>query len=127
METIKKYEIYQTLIDMAGFYLGNYIADKSMGEPTAKMDKTLIFGISDLLIRNGQVTLFRDKLPEIQSQYIKNNAYIALISFAASVIYDVGFKSSEIKNALKKNAIYNAIGFGSNVIIDKFIVPKDYV
>lgn len=126
MDTVKKYQVAQSLIDAVAFYVGNYALDSYLKEPHVKLDKAVIFGLVDLLIRNGQITFARDKLPEIKSQVFKNNAYIALVSFAASTAYDMVRGGHSLSNSVKKNLIYNAIGFGSNSILDKFVLNKEW-
>jgi len=120
-----EYAIVPTLIDTAGFYVANRLLDKALVHETpVSMGKALIFGVSDSLVRNGYITWGKNRgLPMVESSEAKSNAYIALVSFVLATIYDLASEKS-IENSMKKNLIYNAIGFGSNLIIDKVFLQK---
>jgi hypothetical protein len=124
-QTVKEYQVMQTLVDMAAFYGSNYLLDKSIDETTIKPDKVMIFGLADILVRNGQITYWQDKITGF-GNIVKNNSYIALVSFVSAIAYDIVIKRAEFGTAIKKNAIYNAIGLGTNIAVDKLIMSKEY-
>jgi len=122
METVNKYGITHTVIDMLGFYGGNMIMhNASTFADTPSAEKTLIFGVSDLLVRNGFIS-YGDKSVPFSGQ-LQKNTYIALVSFLLASGYDL-IKSRDFSKALMKNLITNAIGLGSNQIIDMIIDPN---
>lgn len=118
MDNLYNYGVVQTLVDMAGFYGGNTIAASAADMSKPKLDETIIFGISDLLIRNQALSMFSNN--EMFKGNFGRNAYIGLVSFLLTTGYDL-LKQRELSKALKDNLIKNAIGVGSNTVIDLFI------
>ena len=110
------YGVQQSVIDTATFYLANSVI---ISKP--KMDETLIFGISDLLVRNGWITWYKDSTGFKDN--VGKNAYIGLASFATTTIYDL-IKGKDATSAIKDNLMKNAIGVGGNVVVDMVISKK---
>lgn len=119
--------VTQSLIDMAGFFGGNYLAHEVSGAiPKVGAGKTLIFGISDLLVRNGTVDWMKmEKFFDKGKGNLGQNMYIAFIAFLAMSGIDL-LKGKELKHIIYNNLFHNAIGLGTNEVIDR-IIPAKYV
>ena len=130
MSSPMHYGISQSVIDVVGFGGANYILHKAspshMPKPT--MPKVVIFGLSDLAIRNGWINWMSkvDPFSSIQSGNARLNGNIALTSFALATLLDLA-RGHEFGKSAINNLILNAVGFGSNELLDRFIVSKDYV
>lgn len=118
MENMMGYGVQQSLIDTVTFYLANAAITSK-----PKMDETLIFGASDLLVRNGWITWYKDS-PGFSDNFGKN-AYIGLASFAVTTLYDL-IRSKDASAAIKDNLMKNAIGVGGNIVVD-MVISKKYV
>ncbi len=122
MDNLYNYGAIQTLIDMLGFYGGNIVVSKASSLSKPKMDETLIFGISDLLIRNQALAMFSEN--SMFQGNLGRNAYIGLVSFILTTGYDL-LKEKELSNAIKDNLIKNAVGVVTNTGIDMVIRKKN--
>lgn len=123
MDSLKNYGVLQSVIDMGGYYGGNYIVSKGAGvSQMPKIEDTVIFGISDLIIRNGMMTFMQNN--SMFAGNIGKNAYIGLISFVLNSGLDL-LRGDEIGDTIKKNLIKNAVGVGTNTVID-MVIPVDY-
>ena len=124
MNVINSYGIVPSIIDAAGFYVGNYGVHKlAPSIPKANAMHTIIFGISDLIVRNGMVTMW--KANTFFNGEVGRNAYIGVIATVFNTIADV-VKDKELGNALTNNLINAAVGVATNSILDKFVVPESY-
>jgi hypothetical protein len=83
-----------------------------------KIDETLIFGISDLLIRNQALSYFSEN--KMFQGNLGKNAYIGVVSFLLTTGYDL-LKQKDLSGALKDNLIKNAVGVMTNTGIDMVI------
>lgn len=123
METIEKYKIIHSLIDIAGYFGGNYAVHKLADTPKPKMTDTAIFGISDIIVRNSNIfDPLTSKMPF--SEKTKNNESIALVSFLLNTVYDVAMKDKSLSKNIIDNAIKNGISLLTNMGIDKVIPPE---
>ncbi len=122
MESLKNFGVLQTIIDMAGFYGANSLIASTADMSRPKLDETIIFGISDLLIRNGTLSYMSEN--KMFSGNLGRNAYIGLVSFILTTGFDL-IKSKELGKAAKDNLIKNAIGVGTNTAIDA-VLPVGY-
>lgn len=116
--------ISQSLIDTATFWVSNSLLHEVSGSfPSPKMEKVVIFGAADLLIRNGWIDFLSDYSP-LSGQY-KKNMYIALVSFFGATVIDL-LKKDDMKNSIMKNLLLNAVGFGGNSVVDN-LIPEKYI
>lgn len=127
IDSLNSWGLTQSLIDMVGFFGGNYVANEvASAVPKVGLGKTLIFGISDLLVRNGTVDWLKaEKFFEKGKGNIGTNMYIAFIAFLAMSGADI-LKGKELGNSIYNNLFHNAIGFGTNEVIDR-IIPAKYM
>lgn len=122
LETGKNYGVQQTLIDGVGFYFGNSIVSSASSISKPKIDETVIFMISDLLIRNGYITWYKD-MTGFQDNLGKN-AYIGVASFLLTTLYDM-IKSKGVGDSIKDNLVKNAVGVATNSLVD-MAISKSY-
>lgn len=116
--------IPQSLIDMLAFYSGNYVAHKTSGTfPKPNIEKTIVWGASDLLIRQGFITFWMNKLPF--SGTVNRNAYIGFISFLGDTLIDI-IKGKDLATGMKNNLLLNGMGIFTNTIVD-YVIPERYV
>ena len=125
-EQSKDMGIQQTAIDTIAFYLINMLGHKISGEiPNPGISKTVIFALSDLGVRNQYLTFWKDKFSGDKDATLKNNAYIAMMSFIFSTLYDL-IKSKEMGKSITDNLIRNALGLLGNQVVDKMMIDKNY-
>ncbi len=122
LESGKNYGIQQTLIDGVGFYIGNSIVSSAASLSKPKIDETVIFMISDLLIRNGYINWYSDA--KGFSDNLGKNAYIGVSSFLLTTLYDL-IRSKDISGAIKDNLVKNAVGVATNSVVD-MVISKSY-
>jgi len=118
----------QSLIDTLGFWAVNYIGHEVTDEiHKPKMDKLVIFLGSDLLIRNKLITYWKDKFVNDKGyeSIDMTNAYISSTSFLFGTIYDI-IRSKPPGAALANNLVSNALGLGTNIVIDNLMTDKKY-
>ena len=122
MNLSSEYGITQSVIDMAGFYTGNYIAHKISSDiKKANGMHTIVFGIADLVVRNNDALTVMQNY-KIFSGNVGQNAYIGLVAFVGNSLIDL-LKNKSFGDAVKDNLISSAIGVATNTIIDSSIVP----
>lgn len=123
MDTLKSYGLIQTAIDMVGYYGGNMVVSRFAGvSQKPKLEDTVIFGISDIIVRNGAISIYSGNT--MFSGNLGKNAYIGVISFILNTGLDM-LRGDSIGVVVKENLIKNALGVGTNTAIDMF-VPNSY-
>jgi len=123
MENLKNYGVLQSVIDSAVFYGANTIVANSASMSKPKLDETIIFAISDLVVRNGGLSYMSNNA--MFQGNLGRNAYIGLISFLLTTGFDF-LKGKEVGKSVKDNLIKNAVGVGGNTIVDSFL-PVSYI
>jgi len=125
-EESKDMGIQQTAVDTLAFYLINMAGHKVSGEiPSPSVNKTVIFALADLGVRNKYLTWWKEKFSGDKDATLKNNAYIAMMSFIFATLYDL-VKSKDLGKAVTDNLIRNALGLLGNQVVDKMMIDKDY-
>lgn len=128
------YGLSQSLIDVIGFGTGNYILHKASPShmPNPSVPKIVIFGLSDLAIRNHWLSFIYDftnpltKDSTAPNSNIKTNAAIGLTSFVVASILDL-VRGHEFGKAVVNNLILNGVGVATNEFLDRVLIPKEYV
>jgi hypothetical protein len=121
MDTLQSYGVLQSGVDMLGYYGGNWVVSNYAGvSQKPHIEDTVLFGISDLIIRNGVMTFMSEK--SMFAGNIGRNAYIGVVSFILTSGLDL-LRGNEIGDTVKKNLIKNAVGIATNSAID-MVVPN---
>ena len=116
------YKFANTLIDMVGFYAGNWIVHEGIkSSPSPDMIKTIIFGGSDLYVRNSGPWFSIPVIPTTGN--FVQNGQIAGISFVVAALVDL-FKGKKAGKAIIDNLVLNAVGIATNEVIDRVIYTK---
>jgi hypothetical protein len=113
-----------TLIDTAGFYGANYLLASPIHISHVEMHHGIIWALSDYAVRNGWITKI-DAL-NLGAGRTKEDAYIAVIYALIASAFDAVIDKDNLKKAVLDNVIRGAIGFGTTVALDKFVVPTLY-
>lgn len=123
MDTLINYGITHSAIDSLGYFGGNMLAHKISSElPKANATHTIGFFVSDLLIRNGTISMWSENA--LFKGATGRNAYIALLSFLINSGVDL-IKGTEAGNAIYRNLIMSAISIPTNSAID-MVIPSQY-
>jgi hypothetical protein len=119
------YKIPYVLADMIAFYGANYAVDKLIVDiSNVHLKQTIIFGISDLLVKNQWIatsSIAPENIDPMTRSVIRSGA-VASTSFIAATLFDITLGGSSFFVALKRNLVLNAIGFGSNLALDRIFV-----
>lgn len=115
-------QLTQSLIDSATFAGSNYLLHSVSGSfPKPGIDKMVVFTVSDILVRNGQLQFY--DMYNKGGKWSKN-AYIALVSAIGGVLSDL-IQKKELTTALKNNLMLNGVGFITNTGLDH-LIPQSY-
>lgn len=123
----KKSKITNVLIDVAGFAGGNYILAEAAGIPKPKIRHLVIFGAADYLVRQGKLGDKKNYVSEFKKERENEDLYIAMMYLIGAVGYDVILGKKELsQKTVINNVIRAAIGFGTNLILDRNFVTNKY-
>ena len=123
MENMRGYGVQQSLIDAVTFYFANSVVSGTTGTAKPKFDETVIFGISDLLIRNNITGMNSYINAGKMGGNYGQNALIGVVSFVITNFYDL-IQGKEFGRVIKDNLIKNAVGVVGNSGVDMVLSRK---
>lgn len=117
--------LLKPLIDTTVFGGSVYIANKACEKiRVGGLRHYVIYFVIDWLIRNKYFSAhYFSEL--IKDKNVALNAYISVINWIVSSIWDGFVDGGSINNAIMQNAIRNGVGFLGNGIID-MVLPEKY-
>lgn len=115
--------LVSSVIDIAGFSLGNYALGKADITSDLKFRHVIIFAIVDVAIKRGNLIDAGIRNELWNKWNMRENLYIGLVYLISSAVYDY-LTHHGVKSSIMDNAIRAAVGVAVNTVADNVLLEN---